>query len=155
VNTEEIEALEKQTDNVVANLKYIQENGDDFDDLEKQTSNIVGNLKFIEHNDSGDYDDLEKQTDVIAGNLICISDDETNLKELEERLDRILEKLDQVKRRQFKRLYRHRILLAKEDVASSSLVTRFRPLVPRGLPPSLKLREDKPARHGPLPRLGL
>jgi hypothetical protein len=30
--------------------------------------------------------------------------------------------------------------LAKEDVASSSLVARFRPLVPRGLPPSLKLR---------------
>jgi hypothetical protein len=41
---------------------------------------------------------LEKQTDSIAGNLKYISEnDPGDLEELEERLDRILAKLDQVK----------------------------------------------------------
>jgi hypothetical protein len=40
---------------------------------------------------------MEKQTGNIAGNLKSISDDTTDLEGLEERLDRILAKLNQVK----------------------------------------------------------
>jgi hypothetical protein len=44
-----------------------------------------------------DLDALEKQTDIIAEHLRSISESEIDLDEPEERLDRVLAKLDQVK----------------------------------------------------------
>ena len=67
------------TENIAENLRYIEENCpsvDDLEEMERPTGNIASNLKRIEDNDPGD------------------------LEELETRLDRILEKLDQLERRQ-------------------------------------------------------
>jgi hypothetical protein len=93
MNDQELKELEEQSDTVVENFKYIEENHPgDLETLVQQSGTVVDNFKYIEENHPGDLDHLEKQTGNIAGNLKAITDDQTSLDEYEAQLDRILEK---------------------------------------------------------------
>jgi hypothetical protein len=72
----DLDALEEQTGTIAANLDAIRKDETDLDTLEEQTGNIASGLRYIEENCPRDSD----------------------LDDLEERLDRIIEKLERVNR---------------------------------------------------------
>jgi DNA repair exonuclease SbcCD ATPase subunit len=97
INTEELDAVQEQTNEITSNLEYIEENTpNDLEDMAEQTGAIAWNLKYIEENVSNELEELEERTGIIAANLKAITDDETVLDDLEERLDRIIAKLETV-----------------------------------------------------------
>jgi hypothetical protein len=73
-NDLDLDALEEQTGTIAANLDAIRKDETDLDTLDEQTGNIVSGLRYIEKN--------------------CPLD--SVLDDLEEQLDRIIEKLERV-----------------------------------------------------------